>query len=109
MRQFAGNDLVVVLIGNKSDLHLSREVPEEDGRKLAEKENLCFLETSALENSNIEDAFMAMIVRILDVVLAHKALDSERVGATRDQPDVGRVLIATDEVSATRKQSCCSI
>lgn len=108
MRQFAGSEMVIMLVGNKSDLHHAREVPEEDGHLLAEQEGLCFMETSALANSNVEDAFMAMVTRILEATVANRALDSGPGGRAAVQPDAGRVLLVADEVSATRKQTCCS-
>ncbi|CAA7401535.1 unnamed protein product [Spirodela intermedia] len=108
MRQFGSGEMVIILVGNKSDLQHAREVPAEDGRRLAEQEGLCFMETSALTNSNVEDAFMAMVTRILEATVAQRALDSGPGGGAAPQPDPGRVLLVTDEVSATRKPTCCS-
>ncbi|XP_078444180.1 ras-related protein RABA6b-like [Wolffia australiana] len=105
IRHFAGGDIVVVLVGNKSDLGHAREVAEEEGRRLAEEEKLCFVETSALENSNVEAAFMAMVARVLASTLARGALVA---AAAAPPPDAGLALLVADEVSATRKQPCCS-
>ena len=41
----------VVLVGNKSDLHLDRQVTREDGQKLAQTMKAAFLETSARNNT----------------------------------------------------------
>jgi hypothetical protein len=43
-------------VGNKSDLD-GREVPTELAIQYAEQNNLGFIETSALNNSNIEQLF----------------------------------------------------
>ncbi len=40
----------IVLVGNKSDLHLDRQVSKEDGQKLAQAMKAAFLETSARNN-----------------------------------------------------------
>ncbi|KAK1279770.1 Ras-related protein RABA6b [Acorus gramineus] len=64
LRRFGDHDMVIVLIGNKSDLGGAREVAEEEGRGLAELEGIFFLETSALNNTNVEEAFLEMINRI---------------------------------------------
>lgn len=64
LRSLADSHMVIVLIGNKSDLGHMREVGEEEGRKLAEQEDLYFMETSALQNVNVEDAFLRMITQI---------------------------------------------
>jgi small GTP-binding protein len=55
--------LTIVLIGNKSDLKKKRQVSSEEGQQLAdeltEKENslVAYIECSALNGENIEDAF----------------------------------------------------
>ncbi|XP_046887900.1 ras-related protein Rab-25-like isoform X2 [Hypomesus transpacificus] len=49
--------IVVMLVGNKSDLASERSVPTEEAKDFAEKKGLLFLETSALESTNVEAAF----------------------------------------------------
>lgn len=41
----------VVLVGNKTDLHMERMIPAEEGKKLAETWKAVFLETSAKQNA----------------------------------------------------------
>jgi len=72
LRQFGSSDMVVVLVGNKSDLGNSREVSEEEGKSLAEVEGLCFMETSALQNLNVEEAFLHMITNIHEITSQKK-------------------------------------
>lgn len=48
---------MVVLVRNKSDLDQSRQVEREKGKGFAETEGLCFMETSALQNLNVDEAF----------------------------------------------------
>jgi len=40
----------LVLVGNKSDLHMDRRVSQEEGKSLASQMNAVFIETSAKEN-----------------------------------------------------------
>ncbi|CAG7869124.1 unnamed protein product [Brassica rapa] len=54
-------NIVVMLVGNKSDLRHLLAVPTEDGKSYAEQESLCFMETSALEATNVEDAFAEVL------------------------------------------------
>ncbi|TMS10349.1 Ras-related protein Rab-25 [Larimichthys crocea] len=49
--------IVVMLVGNKTDLESERSVPTEEAQGFAEKNGLLFLETSALESTNVEAAF----------------------------------------------------
>ena len=55
------NKMSISLIGNKSDLSLLREVPEKDAQAKANKYGIKFYETSALDSSNIKQAFEDMI------------------------------------------------
>ncbi|CAH8252706.1 unnamed protein product [Arabidopsis lyrata] len=80
LRGFSSPETVVVLVGNKSDLGQSREVEEEEGKTLAESEGLYFLETSALENQNVEEAFLSMIGRIHEVLTQKTAVDNRPNG-----------------------------
>lgn len=53
----------VILIGNKSDM-LNRVITEEEGKALADKYNVPFVETSALTGLNIEKAFLTLVQNI---------------------------------------------
>uniref|UniRef100_A0A8B9K8N8 Ras-related protein Rab-11B n=1 Tax=Astyanax mexicanus TaxID=7994 RepID=A0A8B9K8N8_ASTMX len=46
-----------MLVGNKSDLRHLRAVPTDEARAFAEKNSLSFIETSALDSTNVEEAF----------------------------------------------------
>jgi Ras-related protein Rab-11A len=46
-----------MLVGNKSDLRHLRAVPTEEAKTFAESNNLSFIETSALDSTNVETAF----------------------------------------------------
>ena len=54
-------DLIMILIGNKSDLEEQREVTEEEGKQKAENYKMAFMETSAKNGSNIEKAFQELV------------------------------------------------
>ena len=57
LRNTIGDDSPILLVGNKSDLEEFREVTIEQAVDFAEKNYLAYIETSALEDSNIEEAF----------------------------------------------------
>ena len=58
MRDNAYSKMIILLIGNKSDLKFEREVTTEEGQEFAEKHNLIFFETSAKTSANVETAFL---------------------------------------------------
>lgn len=43
--------LPIVLVGNKTDLHMERMISSDEGRRLADEWKAIFLETSAKQNS----------------------------------------------------------
>lgn len=121
LRGFSSPETVVVLVGNKSDLGQSREVEEEEGKTLAESEGLYFLETSALENVNVEEAFLVMIGRIHEVVTQRIASENKSNGAATPHINgngngtvlpVGKEIVNIHEVTATQpllssSSNCC--
>ncbi|KAK8479649.1 hypothetical protein V6N13_021263 [Hibiscus sabdariffa] len=68
LRGHADKNIVIILIGNKSDLENQRAVPTEDAKEFAQKEGLFFLETSALESTNVETAFLTVLTEIFNFV-----------------------------------------
>merc|ERR1712188_175085 len=57
-RQHSSSNMVIMLIGNKSDLEARREVTKEEGEAFAREHGLIFMETSAKTASNVEEAFI---------------------------------------------------
>ncbi|KAF5734558.1 ras-related protein RABA6a [Tripterygium wilfordii] len=116
IREFGSSDMVIVLVGNKSDLGHSREVSEEEGRSLAELESLCFMETSALENIHVEAVFLAMVTKIHQIV-SQKSLNAKTNEATTTTSTIatrtptnlrgGKEINLIDEVSATKQVGYC--
>ena len=56
--------IVVMLVGNKSDLKHLRTVLTEEAMQFAAENNLAFIETSANEGSNVETAFHNILTEI---------------------------------------------
>jgi len=60
-----GTDWVaIVLVGNKSDLHVQRQVSAEEGKALAAQWNCAWTEASARHNENVVKAFDYIISEI---------------------------------------------
>lgn len=58
LRDHADPNIVIMLVGNKLDLsESSRQVSTEQGGALAEQEGFLFVETSALDATNVDKAF----------------------------------------------------
>ena len=50
--------IFMALVGNKSDLNDKRQVSFDEGRDLAERNNMMFFETSAKDGTNVEEIFL---------------------------------------------------
>ncbi|CAK5080454.1 unnamed protein product [Meloidogyne enterolobii] len=57
-RNNSNSNVVIMLIGNKSDLKSSREVKRKEGESFARENGLVFMETSAKTVANVEKAFI---------------------------------------------------
>ena len=54
----------MVLVANKADLHLEREVPKDEGERLAARWQCGFVETSAKENSQVRQIFNQVLTQV---------------------------------------------
>ncbi|KAJ1331671.1 Ras-related protein Rab-6A [Microdochium nivale] len=57
VRAERGNDVIIVLVGNKTDLNDKREVTTQQGEDEAKKNDLMFVETSAKLGHNVKNLF----------------------------------------------------
>ena len=58
--RYACENVHKLLVGNKCNLVSERKVSTEDAREFADQLNLNFLETSAKDSTNVEEAFSKM-------------------------------------------------
>ncbi|KAJ6810545.1 putative ras-related protein RGP1 [Iris pallida] len=109
LRGHADKNIVIMLIGNKSDLGTLRAVPTEDAKEFAERENLFFMETSALESTNVESAFQTVLTEIYRIV-------SKKALVANDEPGSGgnssllkgtKIVVPGQDPAAETKSSCC--
>lgn len=90
-----------MLVGNKSDLENIRDVSIEEGKRLAEEEGLFFIETSALDSTNVKTAFQIVIRAIYDNY-KRKVLNSDSFKAELSSNRVSLIN------GSTNRSSCCS-
>ncbi|KAE8152422.1 ras family-domain-containing protein [Aspergillus avenaceus] len=123
LREHADSNIVIMLVGNKSDLRHLRAVPTEEAKQFASmfwpgswmrdtptnsvpgENNLSFIETSALDASNVELAFQNILTEIYRIV-SSKALDSGDSGQAGLGDRRPVVDISTSQDPET-KQGCC--
>jgi Ras-related protein Rab-11A len=106
LRDHADSNIVIMLVGNKSDLKHLRGVSTDDAQAFAEKEGLSFIETSALESTNVEKAFQRILTEIYRIV-SKKALASEE--NTTEGPGQGTNIVPLDNNAPDlKKKGCCA-
>ncbi|XP_012665885.1 ras-related protein Rab-17 isoform X2 [Otolemur garnettii] len=64
-KEFPPGEVVVMLVGNKTDLSEEREVTFEEGQEFAESKRLLFMETSAKLNHQVSEVFSAVARELL--------------------------------------------
>ncbi|XVF59012.1 hypothetical protein PTKIN_Ptkin07bG0239700 [Pterospermum kingtungense] len=109
LRGHADKNIVIILIGNKSDLENQREVPTEDAKEFAQKEGLFFLETSALEATNVETAFLTVLTEIFNIVNKKNLVASENQGNGNPALLAGKKILIpgpAQEIPA-KSNMCC--
>lgn len=104
-RQLGGESLEVILIGNKVDLPIhQRQVTVQEGEALSrELGGIPFVETSALNGSNVENAFVTM-TRNIKKSVDRRGLTG--VGKSKHLVAAGGVTLSTKEAPRSRGCGC---
>lgn len=79
LRDHADQNIVIMLVGNKSDLRHLRAVPTDEAKAFAERNGLSFIETSALDSTNVETAFQNILTgnrSLVRYMLHHASVQS---------------------------------
>jgi len=64
LSQNGPEDIILAVVGNKSDLADHRSVKEEDARQFAEKVGAFYVESSARDNQNVQELFDELARRV---------------------------------------------
>uniref|UniRef100_A0A6N2K9C5 Uncharacterized protein n=1 Tax=Salix viminalis TaxID=40686 RepID=A0A6N2K9C5_SALVM len=101
LRGHADKNIIIMLIGNNL-----RAVPTEDAEEFAQRENLFFMETSALEATNVETAFWTVLAEIYRII-------SKKTLAGNDDSDgnpgvfKGTRILVPSQPQNSEKKGCC--
>ncbi|CAH6721203.1 vacuolar protein sorting-associated protein 21 [[Candida] jaroonii] len=101
LHEQASKDIIIALVGNKYDLVEDsndelRKVSVEEGKKLAEEEDLLFFETSAKTSFNVNEVFIG---------IGSKIPDNSPVTETR--PENGARIDLSSQPAQKSNSSCC--
>ncbi|XP_025081957.1 ras-related protein Rab-37-like isoform X1 [Pomacea canaliculata] len=94
INEYAQEDVVIMLLGNKCDASSERVIRKEEGERLAREYGVAFMETSAKTGVNVDLAFMA-VARDL------------KMKKTR-RPNEPKFCVADYVEQEKRQTGCCS-
>lgn len=111
LRENADSNMVVMLVGNKCDLTETRAVTEDEGVEFAKSKDLMFIETSARDSTNVQEAFTQLINEIVSR-LAASDMDGENVDANGSPATLSKntktVSISNPDTNENqKKKGCC--
>jgi small GTP-binding protein len=106
LRENADPNIVVMLVGNKSDLSEKRAVSTDEGIGFSKSESLLFIETSARDASNVQDAFTTLITEVVK-----KLAKKDLAGPVGPAPGPGiptkRIVIDGQKKESKPSGGCC--
>lgn len=82
VKKNAGSGVVMLLVGNKSDLESDRVVTSKEGQDFANMLGINFLETSAKTDSNIKETFNVLAKNIHEQLPDSQRFDERMVNQT---------------------------
>lgn len=90
VRNERGNDVILVLVGNKTDQSEKRQVSVEEGEAKAKEHGIMFIETSAKAGFNVKALFRKIAAALPGMENSQMAKDSDMIDVVLSpRPDAG--------------------
>jgi Ras-related protein Rab-21 len=99
LKKIVGNDIVIVIAGNKIDMEKNRHVNNSEAESYAASVGAAHFQTSAKTNRGLDDVFNHLASRMLD----KKPTTGRGSVATPKQ----KLVIVDEPVQAQKKSGCC--
>uniref|UniRef100_A0A1I7UI61 Ras-related protein Rab-25 n=1 Tax=Caenorhabditis tropicalis TaxID=1561998 RepID=A0A1I7UI61_9PELO len=99
-------DVQVMLVGNKTDLRQLRDVPTDEARRFAEKNRMGFIETSALDCTNVEEALRNLLTDIFKSVSSKYGVTGQTAPSVYGR--VGSIMPSMPNTEEVKKK-CCNV
>ena len=100
------NKIGLVIAGNKMDLNNNREVDESMRKNLEEKQKIKVIETSAKDNTNVNELFIKLVDKMeeLGLGLTHHS----SLGENDDEPEKDGVQLKKNQLNKKNNNgNCC--
>ncbi|GCF01562.1 GTP-binding protein of the rab [Zygosaccharomyces mellis] len=102
--RYATSTVLKLLVGNKCDLKDKRMVEYDVAKEFADANKMPFIETSALDSTNVEEAFLTMARQIKDSMAQQQRHDG---GAANGQNENGNVNLKGQSLTNSSTNGCC--
>ena len=100
LRNNGEEKMVIMAIGNKSDMEIERVISTQDGEAKAQRNNIAFLETSALNATNVAKAFDELIQKLYVAFKKDfEENDDDDLGENANTIEIG--------TGNSKKKQCC--
>uniref|UniRef100_A0A7S2R7Q4 Ras-related protein Rab-21 n=1 Tax=Rhizochromulina marina TaxID=1034831 RepID=A0A7S2R7Q4_9STRA len=110
LRSIVGNDIDIVIAGNKFDLEKNRAVPEADALQYAETVGATHIYTSAKQNKGLDETFAELAKRMVSRRSSGGGAGAKGAaagGAARGRPASNVLQFVENEPAPKSKSSCC--
>lgn len=108
LKEHADANIVIELVGNKSDLDHLRAVPTDEAKSFANENSLLFTEASALSSDNVDLSFHLLLKNIYEMISKHQLDTTENVSSVR--PSGGPTISLTpapQKKKSKNSSNCC--
>ena len=102
IQQQADSSVALILVGNKCDMREEqRQVSDDEGRALAEKFGIPFHLTSAKTNTGVDDAFLDIATRVMEIPRSPRGSDVDSATSSMSE------LSLPQRRRNRRRAQCC--
>ena len=102
LHSYGDKNMILLLIGNKSDLEDKRQITKEIGEEKAKSFSLGFIETSALSGDNIDQAFDIMLKEVLKKYIIENDINNDEF-----EGGSGKNIELIKKNDDKKKKGCC--
>jgi Ras-related protein Rab-11A len=110
-RNFGNQEMIMLIIGNKSDLVETREVSKEEIEELTRKYNYSYVEVSALTGDNVKICFEKIANLMLSFEnesIQNKSKSKKKFKVDNRNVTVNKSVELTDRsIKSSTKNNCC--
>jgi len=105
LRDHADQNIVIMLVGNKSDLRHLRSVPTEEAKSFAALNALNCIETSALDSTNVKNVFENILTEIYRIESRKQISNPPNRAVIQSRVKLDDAKLVAEEASSCNK--CC--